>query len=218
MSVVVVTGSNRGIGYELCKQFNERGDSVIALCRKTSPQLNLLGVRVIEGIDVSDQNALARLSDTLPKVDVLVNNAGILHRDNLQSASKSSLFSQFEVNAIGPLSITQALLSKLSGGSKVVIVTSRMGSVQDNSSGGMYGYRMSKAAVNMFGKSLAIDLKPQGIAVALLHPGYVRTDMTGGQGFISAVDSAAGLIERIDQLSLENTGAFWHSNGQNLPW
>ena len=114
--------------------------------------------------------------------------------------------------------ITSRLLPHLHTGAKVVIVTSRMGSVADNTSGGMYGYRMSKAAVNMAGMSLSRDLKGKGIAVALLHPGYVRTDMTGGNGFISAEESARGLITQIERLDIQTTGSFWHCNGEELPW
>ena len=124
----------------------------------------------------------------------------------------------FEVNSLGPLLITQALLGNLGEGSKVGIITSRMGSIADNDSGGSYGYRMSKAAVNAAGKSLAIDLKPRGIAVGILHPGWVRTDMTGRNGLIDANESAKGLLARMDELNLDNTGTFWHANGELLPW
>ena len=125
---------------------------------------------------------------------------------------------QFEVNAMGPLRITHALLPQLGPGSKVGIVSSRMGSLEDNTSGSRYGYRMSKAAVNMAGVSLAHDLKERGVAVALLHPGYVQTDMTGGRGNVQPAEAAAGLIARMDGLSMDNTGSFWHANGETLPW
>jgi NAD(P)-dependent dehydrogenase (short-subunit alcohol dehydrogenase family) len=103
-------------------------------------------------------------------------------------------------------------------GSKIANITSRMGSIADNDSGGRYGYRASKAALNAFGKSLAVDLKPRGIAVAQLHPGYVKTRMVNFGGLISPEESARGLAERIANLTLENTGSFWHSNGEELPW
>ncbi len=125
---------------------------------------------------------------------------------------------QFEVNSLGPLRVTAALRGNLGQGSKVAIVTSRMGSIEDNTSGGRYGYRMSKAAVNMAGRSLANDLKDRGVAVAILHPGFVRTEMTGHQGLIDPPESAAGLIARIDELTLETTGGFWHANGEIIPW
>ena len=158
------------------------------------------------------------LPETLPQLDILINNAGILRGDSIDRLQVSDIQEQFSVNALGPLLVTHALLSKLSSGSKVVIVTSRMGSIADNTSGRMYGYRMSKAAVNMAGKSLALDLAPKGIAVALLHPGYVRTDMTGGNGYISTAESARGLIAQIERLNMETTASFWHCNGDSLPW
>jgi NAD(P)-dependent dehydrogenase (short-subunit alcohol dehydrogenase family) len=113
--------------------------------------------------------------------------------------------------------VTEALLGNLAKGSKVAIVTSRVGSIGDNASGGNYGYRASKTAVNQIGTNLKHDLHPRGIAVALLHPGFVATDMTGGQG-IEPTDSAKGLIDRIDELNLENSGGFWHAEGYELPW
>jgi NAD(P)-dependent dehydrogenase (short-subunit alcohol dehydrogenase family) len=113
--------------------------------------------------------------------------------------------------------VTEALLDNLGKGSKVAIVTSRVGSIEDNSSGGYYGYRASKTAVNQIGTNLKHDLRPRGIAVALLHPGLVATEMTGGQG-VAPADSAKGLINRIDALNLENSGSFWHAEGYKLPW
>ena len=103
-------------------------------------------------------------------------------------------------------------------GAKVALVTSRMGSIDDNSSGGAYGYRMSKAALNMAGKSLAVDLRARGVAVAILHPGMVKTDMIGGNGQVEPADAAKGLLARIDDLTLATSGAFWHMNGERLPW
>ena len=182
MPVVVITGANRGIGLSLCRQLCT-GHTVHALCRSASPQLQALPLTIHEGVDVRDPGTLP---PELPSIDILINNAGILRHDGLSSLNVAEIQDQFAVNALGPLLITHALLSKLSTGSKVVIVTSRMGSVGDNTSGGMYGYRMSKSAVNMAGMSLSRDLKPKGVAVALLHPGFVRTDMTGGNGYISA--------------------------------
>ena len=136
----------------------------------------------------------------------------------IDSAAFESLRHQFEVNALGPLRVAQALLDNVGAGSKIAIMTSRMGSMADNDSGGYYGYRASKAAVNAIGKSLAIDLKPRGVAVFLLHPGYVATDMVGRSGDISPEVAAQRLLELIDKLGLEETGSFRHSNGSELPW
>jgi len=220
MATVVITGANRGIGLELARQYRQRGDDVVACCRKPSEQLTKLDVEVVEGVDVADDTAVARLAKNLKgrTVDVLVNCAGILSDESLADLDFSRIRRQFEVNSLGPLRVTAALRDKLGEGSKVAIITSRMGSIEDNTSGGRYGYRMSKAAVNMAGRSLANDLKDDGVAVAILHPGFVRTDMTGRQGLIDPPESAAGIIARIDELTLEDTGTFWHANGEVIPW
>jgi len=219
----LVTGSNRGIGLEFCKQLKQKGFQVIATCRQRSKALEQLNIEIIENIDVSEQESLLSLANTLSgrKIDWLINNAGIANgiaMDALDKENISSCKKMFAVNSLGPLLTTQALQKNLKKGSKVGIITSRMGSIADNDSGGSYGYRMSKAAVNAAGKSLAIDLKPQGIAVAMLHPGWVKTEMTGYNGLIDTDESVTGLIERMNELNIENTGYFWHSNGERLPW
>jgi len=219
MSRVVITGANRGIGLELARQFTDRGDEVIALVRSPSAALVDLNVEIIDGVDLSSDDlsvAADRLGDTT--IDVLLNNAGVLERTGLEDLNLPAMRRQFEVNALGPLKVTSALSSQLIAGSKVAHVTSRMGSVEDNSSGSHYGYRMSKAALNMAAKSMAVDLASREISVCVLHPGYVRTDMTGHNGLIDAHESAQGLIARIDELTLETSGGFWHQNGERLPW
>jgi NAD(P)-dependent dehydrogenase (short-subunit alcohol dehydrogenase family) len=220
MSTVVITGANRGIGLELARQFKKRGDQVVAACRKSSDELAKLDVEVIEGVDVADDASVSQLASSLDDrtIDVLVNCAGILSDESLGDLNFDRMRKQFEVNSLGPLRVTAALRGHLGQGSKVAIVTSRMGSIEDNTSGGRYGYRMSKAAVNMAGRSLANDLKDHGVAVAILHPGFVRTEMTGHQGLIDPPESAEGLIARIDEVTLETTGTFWHTNGEIIPW
>ena len=219
VNTVLVTGANRGIGLELCRQLAARGDHVIAACRSVSESLQTLGVRVIDGVDVSSDGSVASLKNELgnTRLDWLVNNAGVLSAQGLNSLDFDAMEFQYQINALGPLRVTEALLPNLSKGSKIGIVTSRMGSIEDNTSGGHYGYRMSKAAVNMAGMSLARDLAQAGIAVGLLHPGMVATEMTGGRG-IPTEQSARGLIQRMDALSLANTGSFWHAEGMQLPW
>jgi NAD(P)-dependent dehydrogenase (short-subunit alcohol dehydrogenase family) len=220
MSTVLVTGANRGIGLALCRTFKERGDRVIATCRKPSDELNRLDVEVASGVDVASDEAVASLPRRLGerRIDVLVLNAGILREDSLASLDLRSVEEQIAVNAIAPLRLARELVSYLGSGSKIALITSRMGSMGDNSSGGYYGYRMSKAALNAMGVSLARDLHGRGIAVAVLHPGYVRTDMTGNTGNIDAQDAARLLVARIDELSLATSGTFWHANGERLPW
>ena len=219
MSTVVITGCNRGIGLELARQMHARGDDVIGVCRTQNEELKSLGIRVIDGIDVADAGDVAKLAVELQdtSIDVLLNNAGILRGDAFGELDYDDMLLQFKVNALGPLRVTEALRDNLSAGSKVAIVTSRVGSIDDNSSGGNWGYRTSKTAVNMIGTNLMHELKPRGIAVALLHPGLVATEMTRGHG-ISPQDSATGLIARIDELTLETSGGFWHAEGYRLPW
>ena len=221
MTTYLVTGANRGIGYEYCKQLKDRGDEVIAVCRNSSDELDALGVQVESDIDVSNEKAIQSLVNTLngKSIDILINNAGIYRQSSLSDLNIDGIREQFEVNTLGPLRLTQALLPNLNSGSKVAIMTSRMGSIEDNTSGGTYGYRMSKTAVSMAGKSLSQDLKSKGIAVAILHPGLVSTGMTNfNDSGISPAESVKGLLARIDQLSLDNTGTFWHTNGEVLPW
>ena len=221
MKTFLVTGSNRGIGLEYCRQLQARGEQVIATCRQPSAELEALGVRIESGVDLTAEesivNLVARL-DGIP-LDGLVHNAGILESTSLDALDPASVRRQFEVNALAPLRLTQALLGQLHPGSKLILMTSRMGSIDDNSSGGSYGYRMSKVALNMAGRSLAIDMRPRGIAVAILHPGLVRTRMVNfnAQG-ISPEQAVQGLLQRIDALTLETSGTFWHANGEVLPW
>ena len=219
MKTFLVTGASRGIGLELCRQLGQAGHRVIAVCRTPSDELRGLRGRIIDGVEVTDDAAVARLAAGIggERIDVLVNNAGVLARDSLEDLDFDGMRRQFEVNALGPLRVTRALLPNLGAGSKVAIITSRMGSIADNGSGGYYGYRMSKAAVNIAGVSLARDLRGRGIAVLLLHPGMVATEMTGRHG-IPAAEAAANLVARIESLGMEQTGSFHHANGEPLPW
>ncbi|MGG6266789.1 SDR family oxidoreductase [Leptolyngbya sp. AN03gr2] len=221
MATYLITGANRGIGYEYCRQLKARGETVIAICRSASEELQQLGIQVETGIDITSEASVAELCDRLnnTSIDVLINNAGIIKRVTLDNLDFDSIREQFEVNALGALRVTHALLPNLKSGSKIVLMTSRMGSIEDNTSGSSYGYRMSKVALSMAGKSLAHDLKPREISVAILHPGLVQTRMTNfTAGGITPEQSVSGLLDRIDQLTLENTGTFWHANGEILPW
>lgn len=223
MATVVITGGNRGIGLELARGFTERGDRVIVACRKASQALEKLGVTVHENVDVSDPVSVQAFSDALDEeaVDVLVNNAGRLSLQafgEIDRDAVAAIEEQFRTNSIGPLLMSQAVAPRMSQGGRIAIITSRMGSIADNTSGGSYGYRMSKAAVNIAGVSLAHDLADRGIAVGLLHPGFVRTEMTGRQGNVEPEEAAANLIARIDEISLDNSGAFRHAEGSTLPW
>ncbi|BCE01203.1 SDR family NAD(P)-dependent oxidoreductase [Marinicellulosiphila megalodicopiae] len=148
-------------------------------------------------------------------------NAGILRDETLGVLNVQSINDQFQTNSLAPLLVTESLLDSLMDQqtlSKVVFITSRMGSITDNTSGGRYGYRMSKVALNIGAKSMSVDLKDNNVAVAIIHPGLVGTDMIGGVGNLTPDEAAQSINERIDGLSLDNTGTFWHSNGEVLPW
>lgn len=218
--LILITGASRGIGLELCRQYHDNGDRVIAVCRQSTDTLKELGVKIIENIDVTSAEDCHRLHDTLNDeyVDILINNAGLLHSETINDLDFENIQQQFEVNAMAPLRITGSLLNKLRSGSKVIMITSRMGSMDDNTSGGYYGYRMSKAALNMAGVSLANDLRPRKIAVGLIHPGFVSTRMTGYGGLIDPPESARNIINSIDKVTIENSGVFLHAEGQELPW
>jgi len=218
---ILITGANRGIGYALSKNYAERGEKVFAVCRKSTPALEgLSGITVIDDIDVTDDQKLDVLKNILDNIhlDVVINNAGIMTEEIFGEIESKDLVQQFVVNAVAPLKLTQALRKNLSTGSKVIFITSRMGSASDNTSGGYYGYRMSKSALNSAGVSLAQDLKPDNISVVMLHPGFVQTDLVGNQADISAAESAKNLIKRIGQLNIEHSGEFWHANGEQLSW
>jgi NAD(P)-dependent dehydrogenase (short-subunit alcohol dehydrogenase family) len=219
LATILITGCNRGIGLQLASHLSKRGDTVIGVCRIPSDELSALGTRLIAGIDVADGDSIAKLKKELgdTRLDVLINNAGILIDDQFGSINYDDMQKQYQVNTLGPLRVIEALRDNLGEGSKVAIVSSRVGSISDNGSGNHYGYRASKTAVNQIGMNLMHELKPYGVAIALLHPGLVATEMTGGRG-ISPQDSAAGLVARIDELNLENTGSFWHAEGYELPW
>lgn len=219
MAITLVVGASRGIGAALVAQLAARGDAVVATSRTPSDGLHP-GVRWISGIDVASASGRSALREALAadSISTLIHNAGVLADDALDNVEAASLEQQMQVNAFAPLLLTRELLRNFAPGAKLVYITSRMGSIADNTSGSHYGYRMSKAALNMAARSLSIDLKPRGMVVAVLHPGFVRTAMTGGHGQMEPQESATLLLQRIDALDAGNSGSFWHANGQLLPW
>ena len=223
MTTALITGAAGGIGRELARQLAERGATVIATCRKSSADLAVLPVRVEEGIDIATDAGRAALAARLVGVplDLVIHNAGVLTEESIGSLDADAaarIRRQFEVNALAPLHLAALLAPQLARGAKLVLITSRMGSIADNTSGGYYGYRMSKAALNAAGRSLAIDLAPRGVMVAMLHPGFVQTPMTGGRGDVDAATAARNLLARIDELTPAASGSFLHANGSPLPW
>ncbi|HTT10801.1 MAG TPA: SDR family oxidoreductase [Burkholderiaceae bacterium] len=231
MNSVLVTGAARGIGLEFCRQLVARGDSVVATCRRSSDELRAVKLRIVDDIDVTSDDACARLARNLQgkPIDWVVLNAGVFESTSLGSLEFERMRHEYDVDALGPLRITQALLANIPRGGKIALVSSRAGSIGDNSSGGIYGYRMAKAALNMAGVSLAHDLQARGIAVVLLHPGVVDTEMLrSGMDALGQMVRSADLITprvaveamltRIDELTLSSSGRFLHRNGQVLPW
>ena len=222
---IVITGANRGIGYAMAKICQQRGDSVYALCRQSSAQLDALGVNVVAQVDIATQAGIDTAVSALSSINIglLINNAGILRDEQLSDLNQQTIIEQFNVNALAPLCLSHALLGNLSADSKIGLITSRMGSITDNTSGGRYGYRMSKAALNIAAVSLARDLSAENIAVGIYHPGYVQTEMVNSDGVlnngdISADVAAERLITLMDNLTMADSGVFKHSNGETLPW
>ncbi|MEZ4400643.1 MAG: SDR family oxidoreductase [Kofleriaceae bacterium] len=219
----VVTGANRGIGRELVRQLEARGDAVVAIVRNPDSLAPAPGRRVL-GCDVADGAQVAALAAALADdaIDVLVNNAGVWPDDGqaLGGLDFDALAHSFAVNALGPLRVTEALVPALrrGRGPRVVHLSSGMASIADNTSGGWYGYRMAKAALNMAARSLARDLAGAGIAVAALDPGWVQTDMGGANAPTTVGASVAGLLAQIDGLALATSGRFLHWRGGETPW
>lgn len=225
MVTTVVIGADRGIADSIAKQSLARGEDVIAACLVGNGELAALGATVIGGVDVTSQPAVDEFVATLPDeltIDRLFHVAGVLGLDELGSIDYDDVRRQFEINTIGPLRTIEALAPRLREGSKVGVLTSRVGSLGDNGSGGMYAYRVSKAAANMVVLNLHHDLSRRGIHVLALHPGMVATDLTkdypGDFDYITPDQAAAGLIADLDQLTAETSGKFQHSNGEFLPW
>ena len=219
MKNVLIIGGNRGIGLELCHQYSQRGDNVITTCRQSQGKLSDIAVDVLTDIDVSLASGASMLKQKLgdSQIDILIHSAGILTNESLEDMNFDRIERQFAVNTLGPLRVVHAMQDNLAKGSKIGIISSRMASIADNGSGGRYGYRISKAGANAAGVSLARDLQDREIAVSILHPGLVATEMTGGNG-IDPADAAKGIVDRIDNTSMENSGTFWHAEGYELPW
>jgi NAD(P)-dependent dehydrogenase (short-subunit alcohol dehydrogenase family) len=225
MSNWLIVGADRGIGRAMARQLAERGDRVYAACLQDGAALDHANIKVVPNVDVTSDAAVATLAAALEKhnvsLDCVVHVAGVLGVDKLGAIDFEDVRRQLEINAVGPLRAIQAILPRLAPSAKIGIISSRVGSLNDNGSGGMYAYRMSKCAANMVGLNLHHDLGKRGVAVLLLHPGMVQTDLTkdfAGANFIQPDEAAAGLIRNMDNLTLATAGKFQHSNGEYLPW
>jgi len=222
---VVITGANRGIGLSLAAKFKQQGYNVIATARKPlkAKALNQLGVQV-EQLDIADQTSVDALKLKLKNqsVDILLNNAGIMGHGTkeFEDLKIERLGQVFEVNSLGALRVTQALLPNLQKGKRKIVasVSSRMGSIEENTSGGGLGYRASKSALNSFNKSLSIEFASQGFVFVVLHPGWVRTDMTSDKATYSTKESADNLYQVVSKLRQEDNGKFYDLLGQSVAW
>ena len=231
MATVLITGANRGLGLEFCKQYASEGWCVLACCRmpQTATELTGLAERYphvsVLALDVSDfkqiEQLAAQLHDT--SIDVLINSAGVY------GDSQERGFGQLDyqawtktlaVNLQAPVKMAEAFLPHLKRGDKklLIAISSLMGSIADNSSGGSIIYRSSKAGLNAAMKSIAIDLKEQAVGVLIFHPGWVKTDMGGANAPLEAVQSVAGMRQAISAFSLEQSGSFVKYDGTPLPW
>lgn len=217
---VLITGANRGIGLSLAQQYLSRGANVLSVVRNPTEEIKATSSEIIPDIDLTKANDVEKLKGAVGgrRLDIVINNAGIFGMNTLQKMDWPSLEQQFQINAVAPLRVTTSLLDNVEEGSKLVFISSMIASIGDNNEGGLYGYRMSKAALNAAGKSLAVDLRPRGIHVGLIHPGFVSTRLTNFKGDISPDESAKGIMELTSGLNAENSGGFWDWNGDLRNW
>lgn len=225
---IVITGANRGIGLEYVKQYAESGNQVYATVRDPAQATSLqqlaakysnVEVLTLDVANIADIRDLAGQLSAMP-VDILISNAGTYPESRFGKTDPQAWLHAFQVNTLTTYYLAEAFLPQLRRASqaKLIAMTSKMGSIEDNSSGGEYIYRSSKTALNMVVKSLALDLKEFNIAVAALHPGWVRTDMGGPNGLIDTATSVRGLRQVIEQLTCEQSGQFIAYDGKLIPW
>jgi NAD(P)-dependent dehydrogenase (short-subunit alcohol dehydrogenase family) len=228
MSTVLITGANRGIGLEFAKQYAADGWNVLACCRHPQSALALQALAnnhtsiKIHALDVADFAQIDVLALQLKDevIDVLINNAGVYPSSSFGDVDYNAWAEGFKVNSMAPLKMAEAFVQHVTRSQlkKIATLSSKMGSIDDNGSGESYSYRASKCAVNMVMKSLSIDLKPYGISVVTLHPGWVQTDMGGSNALISATTSVAGLRTVIENLNIASTGKFMAYDGKEIAW
>jgi len=232
VKTALITGANRGIGLEFCRQYAAEGWRVLACSRypEKSDELNRLATGnpeliIVHALDVADHVEIDRLAQVLAgeSIDLLINNAGIYpdsDKSGFGHTDYAGWLQAFRINTMAPLKMAETFAAQIARGKQktIVTITSKMGSIADNSGGGSYLYRSSKAAVNMVVKSLAIDLKPLGITAVVFHPGWVKTDMGGPNAMISAEQSVSGMRQVISGLSSADSGKFFGYDGQAIPW
>lgn len=232
MKTIFITGSNRGIGLELTRQCLQRGDKVFASCRNPDEATQLIDLREtyperlnIIHLDVANEASIgaaaAKISELTERLDILINNAGVLiSAESVGNLDAQSLLNVLHINSVGPLMVAQSLLDLLKAGkdAKIVNITSQLGSISRKRSGGHYSYDGSKAALNMFSRTLAFDVIADGIITIVMHPGWVRTDMGGSRASISVEESTRGILQVTEQLTKDDVGRFLQWDGAELPW
>lgn len=225
---VFVTGASRGLGLEFCRRYLEQGSQVTALVRNAIRAKALVDLKeknpeslsLIE-LDLKDRDLEYKLKVQMTKpIDVLINNAGVLYEQNegFKTLSVERIRESFEVNTIVPLLVTRACDEVLKKGAKLISISSKMGSIEDCTSGFAYSYRMSKTALNMLNKCLSTELSPRGITAIVMHPGWVKTDMGGPQAPLDDVTSVLGMMTVIEKLTPQDAGKFLQYDGQEIPW
>lgn len=225
---ILITGANRGIGLEYVRQYAEHGGQVYATVRDPAQATSLHQLAAeysnveVFTLDVADIAAIRDLAGQLSAitVDILISNAGTYPESRFGKTDPQAWLHAFQVNTLTTYYLAEAFLPQLrrAGQAKLIAMTSKMGSIEDNSSGSEYIYRSSKTALNMVVKSLALDLREFNIAVAALHPGWVRTDMGGPNGLIDTATSVRGLRQVIEHLTCEQSGQFMAYDGKLIPW
>ena len=230
MTNVLITGANRGLGLGFVKSFLAKNVNVICTTRNISGSKELLeckkkhpnNLEILE-LDLLEENSENTLSELLSDqpIDIVINNAGVGNSNQRFGVVSSKPWLEvLKVNLIAPLTVTQSIIENIKKGSdkKIYFLSSQLGSIEDNTSGGMYIYRSSKTALNQVVKSLSVDLKPMGITVISLHPGWVKTDMGGPNAPVSIDESVEGMIEVIDTTDIKDTGKFLNYERRELPW
>ena len=227
---ILITGTNRGIGLEFVKHYLKNNEKVIATCRNKNSAKDLLelenttsNLSLLE-LDVSKPNSIDEFTSKIANqpIDTFINNAGVFGPRNIEfgNFNAKEWLDVFNINTIAPLLITQKILKNLRLGKnkKLAFISSKVGSIEDNTGGGMYIYRTSKTALNQVIKSLSIDLKEENFIVVALHPGWVQTDMGGPNALIDTKTSVKGMTEVIDSLVIKNSGRFYNYDGSSIPW
>ena len=230
MATILVTGANRGLGIEFVEQYLNDGNEVIATYRNENSSMDLIkmgnersNLKLLQ-LDVSSNKSLNSFAENLgdSQIDIFINNAGVYgpRNSSFGNVDEENWIPAIKINAIAPILLTQLIIKNIRSGAdkKLIFVTSKMGSIDDNKGGGAYVYRSSKTALNAVVKSLSVDLENEGIVVALIHPGWVKTDMGGPNALIDKDTSVRGMTEVISNLDISSTGNFYNYDGSIIPW